>query len=152
MKVKFKYGIKTYSGKVDEMVYGSFRHDNLCISREFVYPTLTEDNHLKGSMLKNLALVYHDADEDYVADLKTYSYRNGQSNVPKDKLVPTAFSMFLKMMYAWYETDPEHVDLTTVTVADIVTMDADVRTLARAVAAGFLPYITVYDDLTHGIQ
>ena len=151
MKVKFKYGIQTYSGTVDEMVYGSYRDDNLCIGREYVYPTLTANNHLKGDSVKNLASVYHNASENYVADLKTYCVRNGQ-NVPKNKLIPTAFSMFLKMMYAWYESDTEHVDLTTVTVADIVTLDADVRTIARAVGASFLPMVSVYDDLISGIQ
>ena len=34
MKVKFKYGIQTYSGTVDEMVYGSYRDGKLCIGRE----------------------------------------------------------------------------------------------------------------------
>jgi hypothetical protein len=152
MKVKFKFGIKTYSGTIDEMTYGSFRHDNLCIGREYVYPTLTEDNHLKGSIVKNLASVFHNSAPAYVTDLKTYCLRNGQENVPKDKLIPTCFSMFIKMMFAWQASDPEHVDLTTVTVADIVSLDADVKTIARAVAAEFLPYISVYDDLTHPIQ
>ena len=152
MKVIFKYGIKTYSGTIDQMVYGSYRHDNLCIGREYVYPTLNDNNHEKGAIVKNLASVYNAADSGYITDLKTYCTRNGQDNVPKDQIIPTAFSMFLKMMYAWYESDPEHVDLTTVTIGDIVTLDADVRTLARAVGAEFLPNITTYDDLTNDIQ
>jgi len=152
MKVKFKYGIQTYSGTIDEMVYGSYRDDKLCIGREYVYPILTDNNHAKGAVAKNLATVYHNASPDYVLDLKTYCIRNGQENVPKSKLIPTAFSMFLKMMYAWYDSDPEHVDLSTVTIGDIIALDADVKTLARAVEADFLPYISVSDDLTNPIQ
>ena len=152
MKVKFKYGIQTYSGKIDEMVYGSFRNDNLCIGREFVYPTLTDNNHALGSSMKNLAGIFHHISPTYAADLKKYATRNGQENVAKDKLIPTCFSLFIKMLYAWQKSDPEHVDLTTVTIADIGSLDADVSTIKRAVEAGFLPHISVYTDLTAGIQ
>jgi len=148
MKVKFKYGIKTYSGTVNDMTYGSFRKGNVCIGRNYVYPKLTENNIQKGKIVRNLALVYHDASEFYIDDLKTYAERNGSQNTPKDKLIPTAFALFLKMMYNWYESDPEHIDLTTVTVADIVAMEAEVETIAGAVEAGFLPYISIYEDLT----
>ena len=151
MKVKFKHSIQTYSGKIDEMVYGSYRHGNLCIGREYVYPRLTDNNFEKGAILKNLASVYKNASDEYKADLKIYCLRNSV-NIQKDKLVPTAFSIFLKLMYGWYESNPQQVDLTTVTLADIVTMDADVRTIFRAVEAGFLASIPVYDDLTSDIQ
>jgi hypothetical protein len=151
MKVKFKYGIKTYTGTVDNMTYGSYRSGNICIGRVYVYPTLTENNHNKGLAAKNLASVFHNASEGYIDDLKLYAMRNGQENVPKTSLIPSAFALFLKMMYAYYASDPTHVDLTTITVEDIVSADADVRTIARAVEADFLPYISVYEDLTNGI-
>lgn len=152
MKVKFKFGIETYSGTVDGMTYGSYRDDKLCIGREYVYPTITANNTDKGAIVKNLATVYHTVNADYLADLKAYCVRNGMENVPKDMLIPTAFSIFLKMMYAWYESDPAHVDLKTVTVADIVALDADVRTIARAVTAEFLPAVTTADSYTNDIQ
>jgi hypothetical protein len=152
MKVKFKYGIKTYSGTIDEMVYGSFRDDHLCIGREYVYPTLNANNTHIGACMKNLASVYKNAASGYKADLKTYSGRNGNENVHKDQLVPNGFSCFIQMMFAWAKTDPLHIDLTAVTVADIVTMDADVKTIERAIDAGYLAHISVYDDLTTDIQ
>jgi hypothetical protein len=152
MKVKFKYGIKTYTGTANEMTYGSYRGGNVCIGRIYVYPKLTDNNHEKGAALRNLAKQYHELNPDYLADLKTYALRNGQENTPKTKLIPTAFSLFLKMMYAWYDSDPEHIDLSEVTLEDIVSADADVRTIARAVEAEYLPYIRVYDDLDNGIM
>jgi len=152
MKVKFKYGIRTFSGTIDEMVYGSYRKGCLCIGRGYVYPKITENNVQKGKIVRNLASVYHAASEFYIDDLKTYAERNGKENTPKNKLIPTAFALFLKMMYAWYESDPEHIDLTTVTVADIVAMEAPVKTIAGAVEAEFLPYIRVSADLTAEIQ
>lgn len=151
MKVKFKYGIKCYTGTVDGMTYGAYKKGNLCIGRTYVYPTLTENNHNKGKIATNLAGVYNAAAETYIADLKLYALRNGQENVPKDRCVPTSFSLFMKMMYGWYDSDPTHVDLETVTVADIVSGDADVRNISRAVEAGFLPAISVWEDLNHNI-
>ncbi len=152
MKVTFNYGFRTYSGKLDNMVYGSYRHGNLCLGRKFVYPVLTANNHEKGSIIKNLATVFHAASVGYIADLKTYCQRNGKENVAPDALIPSAFSMFLKLMWAWYESDPTHVDLEVVQISDIIALDADVRTLARAVNAGFLPYISTSADLTNDIQ
>jgi hypothetical protein len=151
MKVHLKFGIKTYSGTVDEMTFGSYRNDNICIGREFVYPTLTENNHALGNAMKNLAIVYRNAAAGYKADFKTYATRYGAAYVPKNKLLPGGYSLFIKMMYAWYDSDPTHVDLSTVTIADITALDADVRSIARAVEAGYLPYVNPNADLVANI-
>ncbi|MDP3114547.1 MAG: hypothetical protein Q8M98_07195 [Candidatus Cloacimonadaceae bacterium] len=50
MKVKFKYGIATYSGTLDEMTYGSYRSGRLCIGRRWVMPSLTVQNKTIGSV------------------------------------------------------------------------------------------------------
>jgi hypothetical protein len=44
------------------------------------------------------------------------------------------------------------VDLATVTIGDIITLDADVRTIARAVDGGFLKSLSLYSDLSADIQ
>jgi hypothetical protein len=152
MKVKFKYGIKTYSGTIDEMVYGSYRDGKLCIGREYVYPKLTENNTLTGKSIINLASVYRNVSPAYLQDLKTYTARNGKENTPKNKLKPTVFALFIKMMYAWQESDSEHVDLQTVTVADIVALVAPVKTIAGAIEEELLPSVSIFEDLTSNIQ
>jgi hypothetical protein len=148
MKVTFKYGIKSYTGTADNMTYASYRNGELCVSRVYVYPTLTANNHNMGAIATNLGAVYHTVSADYLANLKTYALRNGQENVPRNRMIPNAFALMLKMMYAWYESDPTHVDLTTITVADIISANAPVKTIAGAITAGFLPGISTYDDLT----
>lgn len=152
MKVTFSYPTRTLSGKQDDTVFGSYRNDNLCLARKYVYPEITEHNHIVGSIVKNLAVVYSEASPDYVQDLKTYAKRNGKENVPNNQIVPQTYSLFIKMMYNWQKSDPTHVDLAAVTIADIVALDADVRTIARAVSAGFLPNVSVSADLTSEIQ
>ena len=42
MKVKLKYGIATYSGTIDEITFGSYKDDTLCIARKWVMPRLTD--------------------------------------------------------------------------------------------------------------
>jgi len=152
MKVRFKFGIKTFSGTADEMTYGSYAKNTLCLGRQYVTPDYTANNQHVGAIGKNLASVFKAAAAEYVADLKTYATRNGKENFHYGELAVTAYPLFVKMMFAWAKTDPTHIDLTAITVADIVTRDADVRTVKRAVDAGYLPHISDYADLTSDIQ
>jgi len=156
MKVFFKYGFSAYSGMVDRMVYQAWFQGRLCLARRFTYPIITENNVKLGKIGSNLALVYRAASEFYIDDLKSYTQRNSRENKPRNidlwHPMPSSVALFVLMMYNWYLSDPQHIDLTTVTVADIVAMDADVRTIARAVTAGFLRKVRVYADLTADIQ
>ncbi len=66
MKVNLKYGIKTYSGTIDEMTYArSYRKNTICIGRKYVKPRLTDQNTLIGSKMKNLAIIYEDVSDSY---------------------------------------------------------------------------------------
>jgi len=147
MKVKFKYGIRTYSGTLDEMTYGSYRKHTVCLGRRYVVPTETEQNITMGEILKNLGSVYRDTSGEYQDDLKLYSSRNARQNVKYNQLPPTPYSIFVKMMFAWQESDPEHVDLATITVGDIVLADAPVISIASAVEADLLKRVTNYSEL-----
>ncbi len=148
MKVKFKYGIATYSGTIDEMVYGSYNDDKLCIGREYVYPRLTEQNTAVGSVGKNLALVWAEASAGWKEDLKTYAQRNKTENVPKTELAPGTYALYIKLMYAWQESDPDHVDLASVTSGDVDTLGTKIQTVKACVDNEMLPHIADADDLT----
>jgi hypothetical protein len=156
MKIAFRWGIKTFSGYGDDMVYESCLNDKFCLGRDYTYPEITANNHKVGNIAKNLRFVYKGAATGYVSDLKKYSVRYAKAqqyrNPSKRHHRATAFAIFNKMMYAWYASDPTHVDLTTVTIADIVALDADVRSVARAVEAMFLPLIPDSSDLVNNIQ
>lgn len=151
MKVIFKYGIKTFSGTVNNMVYGSYKKGTLCYGRDYVKPKLTENNIQKGKIMRNLASVYKNASSAYKQDLGIYADRYAVK-APQDKLPPNGYALFIKMMFAWLESDPEHVDLTTVAIADIVAADAPVRTIAGAITEELLPLVRLFADLTSDIQ
>ncbi|PKN72130.1 MAG: hypothetical protein CVU50_08280 [Candidatus Cloacimonetes bacterium HGW-Cloacimonetes-3] len=147
MKVIFKFGIKTYSGTVDEMTFGSYRKHSLCIGRKYVTPVLTANNTLMGSVMKNLAEVYRDCSELYKADLKTYALRNS-ANIPSGKIPPTSFAIFVKMLYLFSELDEGHIELSTVTYSDLQTLGGDIASVADAVENGYLANVVDADELT----
>ncbi len=147
MKVKFKFGIRTYSGTVDEMTFGSYRKHSVCIGRKYVTPILTANNTLVGSVMKNLAKVYSACSEGFKADLKLYAYRN-TANVPAGKIPPNAYAIFVRLMYNFAEADSEHIDLATITHSDLQTVGSDIATVADAVANGYLANVANANMLT----
>lgn len=147
MKVKFKYGIATYSGKLDEMVYGSYRDGKLCIGREFVYPRLTENNAILGGVGVNLAILWATGSEAFKADMKTYAQRNGTENVPKTKLPPNSYALWIRMIYAWAEDNPS-VDLSTLNSEDFDIAGSDVSSVKNAVDNDYLPKVNDYSQLS----
>ena len=152
MKTKMNFPVRTLSGTVDDTVFGSYNHGGYCQTRKYVVPTYTANNQHVGAIGKNLKNVYKAASAEYIADLKQYCVRNKKQNVPWTQKAPASLMVFIALMYAWYKTDPTHIDLTAVTIADIVTKDADVRTIKRAIDAGYIRSIKSYADLTSDIQ
>ncbi len=148
MKVKFKYGIRTYSGTVDEMVYGSYRKNRICIGRVYVYPRLTENNKKVGTIGKNLAGIWNVGDSEFKADFKLYALRYGVEHVPGNRLPPNAYSLWVKMMWDWAKTE-ENIELETLTAEDFSVSNAKISSVKACVENGFLPKVHGYDDMTN---
>lgn len=147
MKVKFNYGIRTYSGTLDEMTFGSYRKNSVCIARKYVQPRLTDQNTLMGATLKNLASVYADLSAGYLDELKIYAQKN-EINTPKGKVPPTAFAIWVKMMFLFSELDEGHIDLKTITYTDLTTVGEDILSIATSVENGYLAKVPGADALT----
>jgi hypothetical protein len=155
LKCKFTPSINYWSGKNDDFVYAPAPNRQYGIVKNYKYPTLTANNHLKGTQMKNLAVVWADVSVEYHADFVTYAHRYvvGYDSVGEMPYpAHSCFAWWVFMMFAWQKSDPTHVDLATLTLADIVALDAEVRTLSRAIEALFLPMVDVYDDLTSDID
>jgi len=147
MKITFKFGIKTFSGTVDEMTFGSYREDTICIGRKYVIPALTANNTLRGTIMKNLSDIWASVSSGYKADLKIYALKNA-ANIPQGKLPPTAFSIWMQMLYAFAKSDAEHIDLGTLTYTDLQTIGADIASVKEAVLNGYLATVPGAEDLT----
>jgi hypothetical protein len=148
MKVKLKYGIATYSGTIDEITFGSYKDDTLCIGRKWVMPRLTDNNTLMGDIAKNLAAIYAECSANYKADLKSYAYLYGKALSPKDKLAPNGYSVFIKMMFAFAEANGASITLDTITFNDIQSLFSDITSVALAIESGYLPAISGAELLT----
>lgn len=147
MIVNLKYGLATYSGTIDDITFGSYKNDTLCIARKWVMPRLTENNTQMSAIAKNLSEIYTLCSTDYKADLKTYAYQYGKDRTPQDKLAPNGYSIFVKMMYAFAKANDASVTLDSITYSDIQSLFPDINTVAGAVESNYLPNVTGADLL-----
>ena len=137
----------TYSGTIDEITFGSYRDDTVCIARKYVIPRLTSNNTLMGTTLKNLAAVWSDVSVGYKDELKIYAAKN-VANIPRGFLAPTSFSIWVKMLFLFHELDEGHIDLSTITYTDLLTVGDDIINIAAAVENGYLEKVDGADELT----
>ncbi len=155
MKVSFENGVASYSGKYDEVVYQQWFNGRLCYARKYKYPTLGRVHEELKEISQNLNLLYQTADSLYLADLKAYAAKNSVQNRPRVKQflhkMPSSKALFIKCMWDWYHSDPTHIDLKTVSLADIITLDSPVETVSKCVTAGYLKQVTGYTEFTHPI-
>ncbi|MDD4309859.1 MAG: hypothetical protein PHO32_05720 [Candidatus Cloacimonetes bacterium] len=156
MKVEFENGVSTYSGKYKEVVYQSWLSNQLCLVRKYAYPTLGEVHQNMSEISQNLNSIYLAANPLYLADFKTYAAKNARENVPRVKQLlhpmPTSKSLFIRCMWEWHLSDPGHIDLKTVTIADIITLDSTLRRVVGCVEAGYLKKVSGYNALNNNIQ
>ena len=110
-------------------------------------PRLTANNTLMGSILKNLAAIYADVSVGYKDELKIYAGKN-VVNVAKGKLPPSAFSLWVKMLFLFSELDEGHIDLSTVTYTDLLTLGSDIICIAAAVENGYMANVPGAASLT----
>ena len=147
MKVKFKYGIGTYSGTLDELTFGSYFKNRVCIARKYVVPRLTDQNSLIGSKMKNLAVIYGNVSANYKIELKQYASLHSVLT-PKGKIPATSYALWVKMMFQFAKADPEHIDLTSLTYTDLQTVGDDIISIASAVNSGFMDNVPGVETLT----
>ena len=147
MKTTFKYGIAAYSGTIDEITFGSYKNGSVCIARKYVKPRLTENNTLMGEIAKNVADIYAQCSEDYKSDLRTYAYMYGKEKSPRNTLAPNAYSIYIKMLFAFAEAYEASVSLDSITINDIQSLFPDVTSVALAVENGYLPRLSGSDLL-----
>ena len=156
MKVAFENGVSTYSGKYKEVVYQAWFSERLCYARKYAYPTLGEVHEIMAGISRNLNALYLQANELYVKDFKTYAQKNAKVHLPKASgllhKMPSSKSLFIHCMWCWQKSDPEHVDLKTVTITDMVTAGSPAVSVKKSVEAGYLKQVSDYASLDHSID
>jgi hypothetical protein len=151
MKVTLKYKLRGYSGKLGNMVYSSYYNYQLCHSRIFTYPMLTDTHNRMQEINNNLNALYMLSSEAYRADWKKYAQRNAMENrsrcggIPKQ--MPPAKALFVQCMWAWAKANPELVDLRSVTKEDIINLDSPLRRVCACVQCAWLRRVSGWESL-----
>ncbi|HHV36401.1 MAG TPA: hypothetical protein GXX77_00975 [Candidatus Cloacimonetes bacterium] len=147
MKATFKYGIQTYSGTIDGLTYASYKDGQVCIARRYVKPRATEQNEEMASVSTNLSKIYNECSEEFKADLKTYSHLYATRHVAKDKLPPSSYAIYVKMMYAFLKHNSDHVGLDSIVLDDLIDLYPEVTSIKNAVNKRYLPKVNGYEAL-----
>lgn len=150
MKVTFKYGIGTFLGKIDNSVFWPQKSGLASVMRKFTYPTLTLQNEKIGLIGKNLALIWRQILSGYKADLYTYAQRYYTQYGSEDMFDParSPYAFYTKVMWNFYKDDPDHIDLSTITMEDIEATATDkIDTVYYCIESGYLRSIDMYTDL-----
>jgi len=150
MKVTFKYGIGTFQGKIDNSVFWPQKSGLASVMRKFTYPTLTSQNETIGLIGKNLALIWSQILSGWKADISTYAQRYYTQYGSEDMFDParSPYAFYTKVMWNWYKDDPDHIDLSTLTMEDIIATGTDkIDTVMTCIENGYLRSIDMYEDL-----
>ena len=140
MKAKFTYGIGSYSGKLDGVVFCHYRREGVVLVRKYRYPTIVENNHKLGSITANLHALK--PSDGYKNDMRDYLGRYNALKQNEGRYVRSWVNLYIKLMRDMAKQD-NSIDLQTLTREQIYTQDLPCISVKRAVEAGLLPQ--VYD-------
>lgn len=153
MKVKFRYGIKSYSGTLDELNFANYEERNVVIGRMLpVNREITSQNILIGGIMVNISNLYGAIEEDYKADLKAYSKKMYKLKKFDKQLAGNRYSTFVKMLFAASKDPSSSIDINSLSVDDLsLGAYEEIQTVANAVRYGYLPAVDGYELYTASI-
>jgi hypothetical protein len=146
MRVKFKYKIQSYSGTLDNIVFGSYRSGEICIARKYFYPEHTEQNTSFGLISKNIAKLWKAGSEGFKTQLKIYSRWYKVYNSSNNSNSPGAYSLWIKIIYEWAKD--EHINLKNISPEEFLSLGTAIKTIKNCVDNGYLMLIPHYEILT----
>lgn len=156
MKVTLTLNLGAYSGKLGEVVYISHYNYRLCHGRIFSPPKQTEQNLKIKEINANLNALYLQTTEGYREDLRRYALQNRIENQERTialrKQMPGAKALFVKCVWAWARQFPELVDLQTVSLAELVSLEAPLCRVKDCIEAGYLRKVQNWERLDEFIS
>ncbi|HNW99975.1 MAG TPA: hypothetical protein PLE74_01645 [Candidatus Cloacimonadota bacterium] len=152
MKVKFRHAVKAFHGKfkTEGLVYCRYNNGALYLTRKYPFYTPSDQNHKIGNAGRNLGKLFRNIAVEYKNDLKTYAKLLVNYTDLSEKLPASCYVLFTKMMYGLQKKVPE-IDLSTLTLDDILNNEYPVRNVVEAMQNGLLPGIPEAMMLTNKI-
>jgi len=146
MKLNYKYGIRTMSGKLDDLIHMAWNKGRVAIARIFVYPTLVANHLLFGDIAKNIAAIWDVCSKAFKDDLKEYTRQRIQYYTAEQIPAYANYSHFVRFLYNYLAENPT-VDLETITKGEL-ELDGCPTNVADIIDEGLLPKIDDPTDLT----
>lgn len=141
MKVKFKYGIGSYSGTLDMATFYETKRGGASFMRKWVKPRETVQNVRLASVSKSIANIWSQTSQGYKDQMFTYC--NLYEATGPDAANPfhvkiTSYAMFTRMMYKFEEMKGGSVNLVSITFQDIESLFTELTNVYTACLEGYL--------------
>ena len=149
MKVKFQYGIGSFSGTRDNGVFYMSKDQTFSIQRKWVLPKPTAQNTIIGECAKNLGILWQTCDALYKADWKTYAQLYYSQNPAQGIYDPnrSAYAWWTKAMWSWAKDQDPDIDLSSITFEDLETLGSHISSVSAAANNQHIPNVVGVDDL-----
>ncbi len=151
MKVKFRYGIKSYSGTLDELVFAAYEDRNVVIGRELPSGFERQAQHdVIANYSVKLGEFYRGLSEGFKSDLAAYSKQMYNLKAYSKKIAGSGYSVFVKMIWAASKDANSPVDVMSLSVDDISAgAYSMIESVKVAVDNGYLPLVEDYEVYTN---
>ncbi len=146
MRINYKYGIRTLSGKIDDLVHMACNKGRVAIGRVFVMPTLVAQHLLFGNIGRNLAVLWADCSEAFKEDLKIYTAERIPYYTAEQVPAYANYAFFVKFLWAF--SDTVEIDLAEATLESLELAGCP-DNIAGAVDEELLPIIPDASELTN---
>lgn len=147
MKIKFKYGIKSFSGLFDEMIFANYQRDKVVIGRMYnPSPKITENNWTMGAKMQGISKIWGATSPAYKKDFKVYSYKMFGLPMFDGKVSGNGFSAFVKAMWGASKDTENPLDLLSLSLDDLeVDAYLQIKSVKVCVENGYLPVVDGYE-------
>jgi hypothetical protein len=152
MKTKFTNCVRSFSGRLKSqgLVHCKYNQGNLVITRKYPVVEIIEHHHTFGNRGKNLAALFKTLSPEYVSDLKNYAALFSKTVNINEKLPPSYYSLYLRMMWKLKHLYPE-IDMATITRDDILQHEYPIRSVLESMESEMLLQIEEASMLNHEI-
>lgn len=149
MKVKFRFGIKNYSGTLDQLNYADFG-DRGCIARMLSdsRETTAQNEEIKQKS-QYIVEFYRLISDEFKQDLALYTMKMYNLKENRTKIAGNRYSTFVKLMWAVSKLENGAIDLSSLSIDDaVIGSYENFSTVKAAVENGYLPVVPGYEELT----
>lgn len=147
MKATFKYGIKSFSGTIDDLNFANYRSRGITIARQVpVSRRITDQNIVMGESMKRISAVYNATSEYFKKELTYYTLRLYNTKEYQEGLAGNRFSTFVKMIWNASKDLEKPLDISSLSVDDLeIGAYEQIGSVKVAVENGFLPKVNNYE-------